>query len=390
MKNVKTFIQSLYNQDGSFSFAPTNRISNLYSTCFGVMALDLIRGINQIDTQKTTNFIKKHQDKKTGYFIDKNCIPKDNATHNIDYIKLQLTDFAQMALSVLNNMPNYDYYFLERYKNKDYLKKWFYNLNWKDPWLTSNIIMFILNCMIYEDEKNNKDYIYFIIELLNKNQNTKTGFWNLDNKVLLHNQMAGAYHFLLFYTYLNKKPNYVQKIINSTLSVQDYDGLFNYAGGGGSCDDLDAIDLLCRSTFYFSYRKKDIKKALIKSYKPLMGNQNKDGGFCWAKRDFLTINKFIYSFNPLLIFKVSFKDFLSNGKSKIFNQLKVILNKDICWEYSSLESMKIKCNESDIWSTWFRLSAIALIEETFPEICDYKKSFNWKMRKKCGLGFYKK
>lgn len=41
MKCVKKVILSLYHKDGYFSFS-INNIANLYLTCFGVMALDLI------------------------------------------------------------------------------------------------------------------------------------------------------------------------------------------------------------------------------------------------------------------------------------------------------------------------------------------------------------
>ena len=45
------------------------------------------------------------------------------------------------------------------------------------------------------------------ILLLNKTQDEKTGFLDLGKPSSLHNQMAGAYHFFIFYyTYLKKKP----------------------------------------------------------------------------------------------------------------------------------------------------------------------------------------
>jgi len=389
MKKTGEFVKKLYNKDGSFSFSPLNKVSNLYSTCFGIMCLDLINQLNYINKEKTINLILKFQDKKTGYFLDKNCIQKTGHKHDKDYLTWQLTDFAQMALSTLNAKPKHKYNFLKKYKNKNYLTKWFYSLNWKDPWLVSNQIMFLLNFFIYENKFKNKKYINHLIFLLNKNQDKKNGFWNLGKKTSFHNQMAGAYHFLFFYTYLDKKPRHIKKIIGSTLFIQDYDGLFNYAGGGGACDDLDAIDLLCRSTFYTSYKKEKIEEALQKAYFNLLKNKNEDGGFCWAKRDFLSLKKIINSIKPSLI-SLNYKDFLSNFKSKLINQIKILLKLKISWKYSGLDSMKLSCNTSDIWSTWARLLSIALIEETFPRICKNKKSFKWNMRNKCGLGFYKK
>ena len=89
MEKVKKFINNLYNEDGSFSFSPVNKVNNLYSTCFGVMCLDLINELDNFkDKNKIVNFIQKYQDKKTGYFIDNTIIPKNKSIHNKDYILL--------------------------------------------------------------------------------------------------------------------------------------------------------------------------------------------------------------------------------------------------------------------------------------------------------------
>ncbi len=390
MKNVSNFVLNLYNNNGSFSYSPANKISNLYSTCFGVMCLDLIDELDNFQGKdKVAEYIQSYQDKDTGYFTDQSTIPKDNAAHDQEYIHLQLTDFAQLALSALSKKALYEYTFLKEYKDKQFLEEWFYGLNWTNPWLVSNSIMFVLNCLIYEGEDKNKPYIEFIIELLNKTQNYKNGYWNLGNKVTLHNQMAGAYHFIFFYTYLGIRPNYIEKIIDSTLSIQNYDGLFNYGGGGGGCDDLDAIDLLCRSQFYKNYRRNDILEALKVSHQSILKNQNSDGGFCWAK----VMVKPSFLFKSLVDFKLlnySKVDYIQNIKSKFLFSLLQFFPWLIIWRYSGTKAMQLRYSQSDLFSTWFRLTSLAFIEETFPEVCNYEKSFEWNFRKKCGLGFYKK
>ena len=387
MKNVKDFVLSLYSKDGSFSYSPANKISNLYSTCFGVMCLDLINELDTFtDKNKIVNYIQNFQDEKTGYFLDNTALPQNDASHDREYIYLQLTDFAQLALSALNENAKYKYTFLEKYRDEEYLRKWFYGLNWKDPWLVSNLIMFILNSMIYEGEIENKKYIDTIIALLNQTQDPKTGYWNLGNEVTLHNQMAGAYHFIFFYTYLNIEPNHIDKIIDSTFLIQNYDGLFNYEGGGGSCDDLDAVDLLCRATFYSEHEKSEIKNSLHFTYESLLNNQNPDGGFCWAKRNKLNIGDFLYLINIRMLKHKP--DFLSNATSKTKKIGYNIINNQFYWKYSGLETMKLKNDDSDLFSTWFRLTSIAFIETTFEDT--YKKSHEWKLRTKCGLGFYNK
>jgi len=390
MINSTAFIRNQIEKNGSFKYSPQNEISNLYSSCFGILSLNLINELENFENKEITiKFINKHQDKNTGYFIDQSCIPNTHASHDSEYIYLQLTDFAQLALSSLNACPNYKYKFLKRYKNIKYLKKWFYGLNWKNPWYVSNIIMFVLNCFIYENRQDNQKYINFIMELLQESQDKNTGFWNLNQGASLHNQMAGAYHFIIFYTFLGIQPNYIKKIIDSTLLIQEYDGLFNYQTGGGSCDDLDAIDLLCRATFYTNYRKNEIERALRKSYLALLKNQNKDGGFCWAKRDrdLLKLGTSLLHFKTLK--NIGFSEFKIHTYAKLKQLAIICFHKLDYWRYSGLDSMKIKTIDSDLFSTWFRLNAIALIETTFPKICNNEQSFQWNMRKKSGLGFYK-
>jgi len=387
MKNVKDFVLGLYTKEGSFSYSPANRISNLYSTCFGVMCLDLIDELDIFeDKDKIVDYIQSFQDEKTGYFIDSTAIPQNNASHDQEYIYLQLTDFAQLALSALNKNAKYEYTFLEKYKDEEYLNKWFHRLNWKNPWLVSNLIMFILNSLIYESETENKKYIDTIIALLDQTQDPRNGYWNLGNEVTLHNQMAGAYHFVFFYTYLNIEPDHIDKMTDSTLMIQNYDGLFNYEGGGGSCDDLDAVDLLCRATFYSDHRKPEVENSLRLAYQSLLNNQNSDGGFCWAKRNRLSVDDFRYLINTKMLKNKT--DFLSNATSKTKKIGYNMVNNQFCWKYSGLETMKLKTDDSDLFSTWFRLTSIAFIETTFQE--KYKQSYEWKLRTKCGLGFYTK
>jgi len=387
MSDVRDFIINMYQNNGSFSYSPKNKISNLYSTCFGVLCLDLIGELKYFkDKGKLVSFIQNYQDKNEGYFIDNSVITNRSIKHNKKYVLLQLTDFAQLALKALDEKPLYPYKFLNQYKNNKKLVDWFYNLNWKDPWLASNEIMFILNCFIYENESKNKNYIVKIINLLNKNQDSKNGFWNLNNRVTYHNQMAGAYHFMFFYTYLNLTPQFVSKMIDSTLKIQSIDGLFNYSTGGGSCDDLDAVDILCRSTFYTNHKYEEISLALTKVYFEILKNQNDDGGFCWAKRQ-NNIYLLTQGLINLNLFFIPF-DFLNNFLAKLTQIYLVLSGKKSYWAYSGIKSMKIMQSDSDLFSTWFRLTSLAFIEKTIPTLKS-KKIPNWKLRKNSGLGFYR-
>jgi len=375
LKKCESFIISLYNSDGSFSFSNENRISNLLSTCFGVLSLSLLNKTDKIDKTKTIDYILKFYDKESGYFIDLSIKQKKHKKkHDWDYLMMQKTDFALLALQCLNYDKRIALPFLKDYKKdiESFLKK----LNWSNPWSCSNKVMFILNFLIYES-KNNKKYALEILSWLNLHQEEKTGFWNLGNKVSLFNQMAGAYHFMFYYTYFKTKPNYINKIIDSTLLLQNYDSLFSYAGGGGSCEDLDAIDLLCRESKLTNYHKTEIKTALENAYNVLVNLQNEDGGFCWAKRDKINFRQLTHLINLNLLNNASFVDFKENIKEKLINLILTVLNpRLLIWRQGGIKKMQIKLASSDLWSTYARLLTISLIEERYPQI-DNKIKWNY-------------
>lgn len=392
IKKIKDYIYESYDYKSlSFNFSPSNNIKNLYTTCFGIMCLDLIGELKSFpDAKKLISKIQSYQDEETGYFVDRTLL-MGNRKFNDEYIYLQATDFAQIALSCFNETPSHPYHFLEKYKNRKYLTSWLENLNWDNPWLISNKIMFVLNSFIYENEVKNKEYITHILDWLDNNQNQETGYWDINNNTSYFRQMAGAYHYLFFYTYFDRQINFLEKIIDSTLKIQNKDGLFSYSGGGGSCDDLDAIDILCRASFSTNYRKDDIKKALYKSYLYLRENQNRDGGFCWAKRGCVRIGKLKSIFNFNLWKNTSKYDYFESLRGNIQHQvLALFYPRMLVWRYSGLKTMQIPYESSDLFSTWFRLTSIAFIETTYPTIVGDKKSVEWNLRTKSGLGFYKK
>lgn len=394
MKSAKNFLEKLIGEDGYFNYTAGGKTGNLLSNQFGILASSLIK----LDSQKykQEQFIEYILSfrKNNGVFYSSDLIKSLSNSHDEEYFTHQLTDFSLLALNSLDYRICEEFSFLKEYKDIGFLENWLLNLEWTNPWLISNNIMFILNFLIYEKENaaiDNDKYINFILDWLDDNQDSENGYWNLGKGANLLNQMAGAYHFYFFYTYLNRQINYVETIIDSTLKLQDYDGLFSYQGGGGSCEDLDAIDILCRMNGLTDYREEDIRKAMNRAYLAMLKNQNEDGGFCWAKRNKFDLRKILNILNVGIILKLPNRDKLSYIKGKLFNQYSVLFNsKNLSWKYSGIESMNIKYSDSDLFSTWFRLLAMAIIEETFPEVMLSKeKSFDWNLLPMCGLGYYK-
>ncbi len=337
----------------------------LLSTCFAVLTMELFDYIRNLTAEERSTFalnIRSCEDKTTGLFIDpqlrKEDLLKPDA-HSWDYLSIQFTKFAVMALDALGEQITQRFEFLEPYRDAKYLIRWLEERNWKNPWLESNNIMFVGCLLLYEyiKIKDSKalEMVYKLLDWHDRYQDPKTGFWGTNQGASLANAMAGAYHIYLIYHYLKRPIRYKEKIIDSTLSLQQKDGLFVAEGGGGSCEDLDAIDILVKLTIVTDYRKEDIKQALLKSLQVLMLGQNKDGGFSW---------------------KIKTKKGLI-GKFKDFNRTAY---------YSDWTKMPFRLYRSDMWSTWFRPLATALIVTAYPE--DFGDDVKFRFRRLPGLGWH--
>jgi hypothetical protein len=99
--------------------------------------------------------------------------------------------------------------------------------------------------------------------------------------------MAGAMHLYPFYWIYERSVKYIDKIVDTTLSLQQPDGLFNPVTGigGSQCLDYDAIHILSNFYWFFPYRQKDITECLKKAGNALLVNHNPDGGFSHNRKE---------------------------------------------------------------------------------------------------------
>lgn len=386
-QNLQSFYTKCRENPPLFNYSPAMPVSNLLVQSFGLLGSHLTNSVPSGDLQTVAENIKSYQNNQTGHFVDQTIIDcLSGKTHDLEYVSWQMTDFALLALGDIEESPLHPFHFMEDFENDSQLLKWIENLRWTDPWYASNMVMFLTNILLFQeqDTKKSDSRAHLVLDWLDHHQDKQTGLWNMGNNVSLVNQMAAGFHFFFFYTYLGRPIQYWPQIIDSTLAIQDVDGLFNYAGGGGSCEDLDAIDILGRALLYTDYRQKDVHVSLGKAHHALVGYQNPDGGYCWAKRDYLSPVKLLSTILP----KTSLKETKHNICAKLMNQYNVLFHpKSFSWSYSGIEEMHLPLSQSELWSTWFRTLALAIIEVSLkknPSEC----SCPWVMRKKPGLGFY--
>ena len=159
------------------------------------------------------------------------------------------------------------------------------------------------------------------------------------------------------------------------------DGLFHPFGGGGACEDLDAIDIIYKTNSGVNTKSEE---SLKRAYRALLQNFDKNGGFCWAKRPAFPFLVGLKYFNPSLeLFNIGMIKWII--KNNYIGSLIPFFKEKKIYEYSNWNLMKYRINLSDSWSTWFRLLSIATIERLLPEL--KKHDIDYKFRRLPSIGW---
>ena len=386
-KNIENYIFSLKNSNGGFYLQKNFNQTTLMSSAFSIITLELVDSLNKVEITKEQNYFLKYQDEKTGFFVDPNLNLDSKKIEDIElnYIHYQTTAFSLSALDALGMKTKYNFTFLNAFRGKEKILKFFKKIDWRNPWHESNKIMFLLQFFSYEyiviEKEDSLDDIYTILDCLDSAQDSKTGLWGTQYKASSFASMAAAYHFLIFYKYFNRKINFSEKISSSVFQLQMRDGLFHPFGGGGACEDLDAIDVIYKTS---SGVNTESEESLKRAYRALLQNYDKNGGFCWAKRPTFPFLVGLKYFNPSLeLFNIGMIKWII--KNNYIGSLIPFFKEKKIYEYSNWNLMKYHINLSDSWSTWFRLLSIATIERLLPDL--KKHDIDYKFRRLPSIGW---
>lgn len=330
---------------------------NPLATCFAVCGLECVAGLDGIGDDRSEDVIERlceSQDSENGWFLP-GVLKRDELTgravgHNATYMKMQMTYFALHALDALGGNPPSDIVSAKRFCDKAYLTGWIDAGPWHDPWLVSNSIMFALTFLIHRSLRHSDELalraVDGVLDYLDGRQDPRTGLWQPDDEPDMNNAVFAAYHFFPFYFWRRRAPNYVERIIDSTLSVQSSTGGFGGEEGGGACEDLDAIHTLVMMALVTDYRREDTESALRLCREWIMGLQNEDGGFPNYP-------------DPGL--KKSLKRRLAETLG-----LDQLLNRPAyrpISSYSGWRPLTVLRGASDMWGAWFRMLTLRLIHE---------------------------
>jgi hypothetical protein len=365
-------------QGPGYVFSASASEPTIMSLCFAILNAELYDALPGDGHEAWQNVVMSVQDPTTGLFVDPLFSPGDlePTGPGEEYLHYQTTYFALNALNALGCRPGHPLRFIKPFCEVAHLERWLEGLDWSDPWKESNWVMFIAAALYmvwqWEGEGSALRALHHLLDWLDAHQDPETGFWGTQDGASLLDAMAGAYHFLPFYFCLGRPIHYPDRMIESTLALQQPDGLFHPDGGGDACLDVDAIDILAKCSLVTQHLAHEVKTSLEQAYYGLLNNQGTDGGFCRARHRPLPLKSWKRRLvEPLGLDRLLGKPYSSPRE---------------VWYYSGWEEMPFDVRQSDLWSTWFRSYGLAVISTHYPET--FPANMNWAFRRLPALGWH--
>lgn len=349
--NVLRFVQQRQTDVvGEYNYSLTGS-ANLYSSCYALMTLHYLDKA-PVDREKCimwANYLNQWQDEETGYFIgpELNAQDFEGKKHNLEHLKLHLTTTILPCLEILGHKPRWKLNFAEKFLNKESLANWLHERDWTDAWLEGNNLLFVIQILIYcrdvEKRLEANDRIDEFFSWLDNAIDPATGLWGTNGYCSEFVAMCGGYHQLLAYYYENRSVKYPERLVDTTLKLQHADGGFHPNGGGGACEDVDAVDILVNLYKLSDYRRADIRYALRKAYKSIIEKQMPDGGF-------------VYRLNEP-------------------------------FSHMGMVATHTPPNNSNMFATWFRVHTLALISEVLTDT--ELRKFEWRFNNSLSMGWHR-
>ena len=348
-RNVVDFIYSCSAEEkGEFKYSIDGPIT-LYSSCYALMTLHYLCELPDKDyLNDWGDYFLLWQDQNTGFFLGPELkVPlSENAKHDFDHLAMHLTTTVLPCLDILKVKPKYPLFFAHKFLDEHTLTRWLHDRDWTDAWLEGNNLLFVLQLLIYlrdrEGFSSASDRVEQFFEWLDTQVDPTTGLWGTNSYCSNFVAMCGGYHQLLAYYYEGREITAPEHLVDVVLALQHADGGFHPGGGGGACEDIDAIDILVNLYKRYDYRRPKIRVALRKAVKSILRKQVEDGGF-------------VYKLNNPFI-------------------------------HMGMEMTLTPPNRSNMFSTWFRVHALALTSEI---LCDTALSdVPWRFNPSLSMGWH--
>lgn len=202
------------------------------------------------------------------------------------------------------------------------------------------------------------------------------GFWG-PARGMTHLQFQNGYHQYEIFEYLGVKLDSTNIVLSAVRSLADAEGHFAPYPGGGGCFDYDAVFLLTPAGIIPDVQT---KKILVKTAGAILASQNTDGGFCESRyirpRSMANLARSVRHVIAMRENPAALKERLHYCLT-----LQRPKHNRIATHWSRYSRA---WGESDLWDSWFRMLALARIDQAL----NVPASYNWGFIDYPGIGFH--
>jgi hypothetical protein len=367
-----------------FAFS-ANSDATIFSTCFAIFNLHLFGRIDSLSPAEKSRWIgriQEFQNEEHGYFEPSTVFHED-----VERNCFQLTCFCLSALDLLGANAKHPLTFVYQWKDADSVANFLIDRGChKGKGGSGNKAMFLAIFLTYEYERTQDENL---LEAINSwfdfhdSHSNPHGFWGQSRNDLHFHGLQNGFHQMVIYEYWKREIPGLERAVDTALRLQDQHGFFSPTPGGSACPDYDAIHLLLIAYRNINYRRADIEKSLRKAFEALFDTCDDNGGFCQSRRRPSSLLDLL----RLIPFYVS-----NGGPYLWYYRLRKCLGvvvKDEPYIYTGWTEIGRTWDESNLWDTWFRCSALAEIANSI-ELEDNYGFRDTNFHQFIGLGFFQK
>ncbi|TFF89316.1 MAG: hypothetical protein EU549_01080, partial [Promethearchaeota archaeon] len=265
-----------------FSVKLNSSENSLYGLCDVIYILKITNTFEEyfsthkeIKKYEWVDLIQSFQDSKTGFF-------KEGIFNFGFHFKEHSSALATTALKLLDSEPKYEFKIKKKLNKRRAVEKWLRKkpewglLYWPGSHRGGGIGSIFAT--LGKNKYPHQDFFDWYFEWLDKKADPDVGFWRLGwiHKIrnrLTKNELGGAVHYYWIYEFFDHPFPYPEKIIDSTILLQNKFGTWD--NEVSYCIDLDAIFCLTRSLKYANdYKKEKVEEALINYLDYVIPNMN--------------------------------------------------------------------------------------------------------------------
>jgi hypothetical protein len=271
-----------------FAYRMTDSLgASLFTACFAYFVRHLLHDrVTGEDADALATAIDAGQDAVTGSWKAGGAgFHPDHTRAHVDW---QLSTFAMSALAALGRPPAHPLRFLEPFRTPEAVRAYLDGLAWeRNPWNSGNRALFLgalLSCAAGPQGDGSSGAAVEAWFEWHDRHARPSGFWGEGHRSDWYVGMGGAAHQYLVYHFHRREPPHLRAAVDRVLRMQYPDGRFWPVPGGGSCYELDALEILVVGRAWSDHRRDEIAEAARRATDVVLASQNADGGFCWAAR----------------------------------------------------------------------------------------------------------